>query len=82
MRNFDSGAEFEADLNQIGIELLRPTRRGEALRAGERALALTAAIRHHDEIGAPPRRPCRISGYARGRTHYACFVIVTPMFTS
>ena len=31
-----NGAEFEADLNQIGIELLRPTRKGEALRAGER----------------------------------------------
>ena len=31
-----NGAEFEADLNQIGITLLRPTRKGEALRAGER----------------------------------------------
>ena len=29
-------AVFEADLNQIGITLLRPTRGGEALRAGER----------------------------------------------
>ena len=29
-------AVFEADLNQIGITLLRPTRKGEALRAGER----------------------------------------------
>ena len=73
---------FEADLNQIGIKLLRPTRRGEALRAGERVLALTTAIWHHDEIGAPPRRPCRISGYARGRTHYASRVTATPMFTS
>ena len=31
-----NGADFEADLNQIGITLLRPTRKGEALRAGER----------------------------------------------
>ena len=36
MRNLDHGAEFDADLNQIGIELLRPTRRADALRAGER----------------------------------------------
>jgi hypothetical protein len=34
LRNLDNGDEYEADLNQIGIELLRPTRRGEALRGG------------------------------------------------
>jgi len=27
LRNLDNGAEYVADLNQIGIELLRPTRR-------------------------------------------------------
>jgi hypothetical protein len=68
LRNFDNGAEYEADLNQIGIELLRPTRRGEALRAGrsvagacarggQRVLALTAAIWCNDAVGAPPMRP-------------------------
>ena len=106
MRNFDHGAEFEAGRNQIGIELLRPTRMAEALRAGERVfkplrqcvesifdtfkgqlnmeqhggrtvagaralvcqrvLALTAAIWHNAAIGAPPWRPCRISGLCQG----------------
>ena len=31
-----NGAAFEVDLNQVGIKRLRPTRKGEALRAGER----------------------------------------------
>ena len=31
-----NGAAFEADLNQIGIKLLRPTRKGEAPHARER----------------------------------------------
>lgn len=31
-----NGAAFEADLNEIGIQLLRPARKGEAPRAGER----------------------------------------------
>ena len=77
MRNFDNGAEYEADLNQFGIELLCPTRRGEALRAGrtvagararvgQRVLTLTAAIWHNDAIGAPPWRPCCISGLFQG----------------
>ena len=33
-----NGAAFEADLNQIGIDLLRQTRKGEAPRARERFL--------------------------------------------
>ena len=33
-----NGAAVEADLNQIGIKLLRPTRKGEAPRVGERFL--------------------------------------------
>ncbi len=30
-----NGAALEADLNQVSIGLLRPTRRGDAMRAGE-----------------------------------------------
>ena len=39
---------------------------GARARVGQRVLALTAAIWHNDAIGAPPWRPCRISGLCQG----------------
>ena len=90
------GQEFETTLTAAGIDLLRPTRKGEKTRAGEqffkplrqnvesvfdtskgqldleqhggrtpagvltriwqRVLALTAAVWHNDNIGAPIKR--------------------------